>query len=66
MVCHDINAAFARAIGATKTARPIVAHFKDGGAVVYTYDIFALLASDEDVWCITDGETGEWLFPLDD
>ena len=43
----------------TKT---ITAHFKNGTSAQYTIDIYNLLITDNDVECITDGETGEIIY----
>lgn len=43
-------------------AKTITAHFKNGTSAQYTMDIYNLLISDNDVECITDGETGEIIY----
>ena len=40
----------------------ITAHFKNGTDAQYTMDIYYLLISDDDIMCISDGETGEIIY----
>ena len=48
-----------------KKIHPITAYFKDGTVADYTTDILYLLKTDKDVFCITDGITGEVIYSVD-
>lgn len=43
-------------------AKTITAHFKNGTSAQYTMDTYNLLITDNDVECITDGDSGEIIF----
>ena len=56
---------FINAIGSNQKIHPITAYFKDGTVADYTTDILYLLKTDKDVFCITDGITGEVIYSVD-
>lgn len=59
---NTINNAFINGIFNNDHSRDIIAVFKNGREIGFTYDIFELLKTDKTIATIYDGETGEILF----
>ncbi len=63
---NTINNAFINGICNNDHSRDIIAVFKNGREIGYTYDIFELLKTDKTIETIYDANTGEIIYTRDE
>lgn len=59
---NEMTKAFINALNATANFETVTAEFRNGEQVVYTKQMFGLLATDKNIIEIVDNQTGEILY----